>query len=81
MKLIKIGDKYLIERGFFHKEYLDMSSDMSFYWWSRIYADQYSGALTEEQALNQLKKYREYVLAEKRLTELQQLSGGYDESK
>jgi hypothetical protein len=66
MKLIKIGDKYLIERGFFHKEYLDMSYDKIFSWWPRIYADQYSVAPSEEYALEQLKKYKEYVLAEKK---------------
>lgn len=66
MKLIKRGDKYLIQCGIFDKEYLDMSdSKFHFWWYTEQYINQYCLADTEEQALSRLKEYREDTLKEK----------------
>lgn len=62
MKLIKRDGKYLIQRGIFFKEYLDMSRSVSnrYFWWTDdMYVKQYCHAHSEIEALEQLRKYRE----------------------
>lgn len=59
MKLIKRNDKYLIQRGIFFKEYLDMTVEGNYFGWYGVdYLDKYCSADSEIIALNQLRRYR-----------------------
>jgi uncharacterized protein YcaQ len=60
MKLIKRGDKYLICRGILFKEYLDMTGQENYFWWSsEPYVENYCFAPSKEHALARLREYRE----------------------
>lgn len=66
MKLIKRNGKYLIERGFFFKEYLDMTHQHFSWWWAdEQWIKVYCLAESEEHALYQLAQYRQLEIVKR----------------
>jgi hypothetical protein len=63
-RLVKRDGKFLIKRGFLYCTYLDMH--YVFWWCSPEIVSKYCLADSEELALNQLKKYKESIIAEKK---------------
>lgn len=60
MRLIERNGKFLTQHGWVFKEYLDMKTYSTFFWWSiDSYINKYCLAESEEQALKQLAVYRQ----------------------